>query len=189
MWLPLLLVATVARAGGMPADCSTGPVPDGPATLFLDAAKTPLPVSDVVEAGSISSGEGTPKWISYRLTLHDKADLFAPVEIDVTVLVAEGAVLDGKTFRRPPDDAGEPPSVEPGTPEVQGWSIEDKRGSVDLSHVLVNGSLRLEFGKRTGDTLPGKLRLCVPGAQKQRIGRDVVKEAVEIVGTFAATVK
>ncbi|HEV7730822.1 MAG TPA: hypothetical protein VGR62_01610 [Candidatus Binatia bacterium] len=189
MWMPLLLVATVARAGGMPADCSTGAIPDAPATLFLDAATTPLPVTDVVEAGSISSGEGTPKWISYRLTLHDKADIFAPVEIDVTVLVAEGAALDGRTFRMPPQGSGEPPSVEPGTPEVQGWSVEDKRGSIDLNHVQVNGSLRLELGTRTGNTLPGRIRLCVPGAQKQRVGKDVVKEAVEVVGSFTAIVK
>lgn len=189
MVLPLLLLATVARAGSMPADCSTGAIPNTPAALFLDAAKTPLPVTDVVEAGSISSGEGTPKWISYRLTLHDTDDIFAPVEIDVTVLVAEGATLDGKTFRMPPNGAGEPPSVEPGTPEVQGWSVEDKKRSVDLNHVQVDASLRLEFGKRTGDTLPGTLRLCVPGAQKQRVGKDVVKEAVEVVGSFAATVK
>lgn len=189
LWLPVVLAVASAHAA-MPKDCSTGPIPDEPATLSIGDTKVPLPVSDIVRAGSMSSGEGTPTYVTWRLTLHDSANLFAPVEVDVTFLVKEGDTVDGATFRRVPSaETEDQPSPEPGTPEVQGWSVAHKDRELDLNHVLVVASLRLELGKKTGDVLPGKLRICVPGGQKQRIGSTVVAEPVEVVGSFKAAVK
>jgi hypothetical protein len=189
LWLPLVLAATSAGAD-MPKDCSTGPIPDTPATLVIGTEKIPLPAAQIVEAGSMSSGDDSPTYITWRLELHDSENIFAPVEVDVTVMVKEGQTYDGKTFRRvPSDEIADQPSPEPGTPEVQGWSVAHEDRGIDVNHVLVVASLRLELGKQTGDVLPGKLRICVPGAQKQRIGNDVVDAPIEVVGAFKATVK
>lgn len=189
--LPLVLVlaAGVARAD-MPKDCSTGAIPDAPVTLAIGTTTVPLPVAELVRAGSISQGEDSPEYLSYRLELRDSASIFAPVEVEFTVLVKDGDRVDGKTFRRVPSaEISDQPSPQDGLPEVQGWSVEHEERAIEVNHVLVVASLRLELGKRTGDVLPGKVRLCVPGAQKQRIGSDVVAEPIEVIGTFAATVK
>jgi hypothetical protein len=191
LWLPVVLAlgADAARAD-KPKDCSTGAIPDTPATLAIGTEKIPLPFAEMVLAGSMSSGDDSPKYITWRLELHDSANLFAPVEVDFTVLIKEGETFDGKLFRRvPSEEISDQPSPESGMPEVQGWSVEHEDRGLDVNHVLVVASLRLELGKRAGDVIPGKVRLCVPGAQKQKIGSDVVADAIEVVGTFQAKVK
>jgi hypothetical protein len=71
-------------------------------------------------------------------------------------------------------------------PEVQSWSVKDQSRKLNVSHVSFTASLRVEFGKRSGGVLPGRVHLCAPGGQKARVFKDVLADPITMVGRFEA---
>jgi hypothetical protein len=99
-------------------------------------------------------------------------------ELAVNVMARGGQKPDGRTFRvLPVDDIGKQPAAAEGTPEVQGWDLSQENAGVDTSFTQDTASIRVEFGTRKGDQLPGKIHMCVPGAK------------AEIVGSFSASLR
>jgi hypothetical protein len=177
-----------ALAQALPADCSAAAVPAQPVALSIGGVKfTPKSVK-LSQAGGMSLGDG--KFDTYRLTLRSEDDLFAPLEASVTVLVRAGARVDGKVFRKlPTKETAKQPSPVSGLPEVQGWSLKSREPRSDLSHVSYVGSLRLEFGKRQGDSIGGKIYLCVPKGQTTMFDKTPSKEDSFAAGSFQARIE
>jgi hypothetical protein len=99
-------------------------------------------------------------------------------ELSVNLMVPGGQKPDGRTFRvLPVDDIGKQPMAAEGTPEVQGWDLEQENADVKTSFTQDTASIRVEFGTRNGSVLPGKIHMCVPGVK------------AEIVGSFSATMQ
>ncbi len=92
------------------------------------------------------------------------------------MLVPLGKAPDGRVFRvLPTDSIGAQPAAATGVPEVQGWDLQLEAAGVDTSFTQEIASIRVEFGRRKGGVLPGKIHVCVPG------------QAAEIAGGFSAT--
>ncbi len=99
-------------------------------------------------------------------------------ELTVNLMVHGGQKPDGRTFRvLPTDDISGQPAVAEGTPEVQGWDLEQENADVKTSFASDTASIRVELGTRKGNVLPGKIHMCVPGV------------SAEIVGSFSATLR
>jgi len=97
--------------------------------------------------------------------------------LSVDMLVPLGKKPDGRVFRvLPVDDIGAQPAAAEGTPEVQGWSLQLESANVDTSFTQEVAAIRVEWGARKGDALPGKIHFCVPG------------QHADIQGRFTATV-
>ena len=167
-----LLIASPAL--GAVTDCSVGPIPDGavhgtvngkpfvPQQATIDFTKDGMVVNDVHLD---------------RFVLSIQTDgIFN--ELSVNLMVPGGKRPDGRTFRvLPVDDIGKQPAAAEGTPEVQGWDLSQENAGVDTSFTQDTASIRVEFGTRKGDQLPGKIHMCVPGVK------------AEIAGTFTATLR
>ncbi len=167
-----------------PKDCSAGPVPDKP--LELSVASESLPVPQIVVLRRISTMTGEKAFDQYAVTVQDK-DMFATTEIEFSVLVPKGQRVDGKTFRRlPGSETAKQPAAEDGLPEVQSWKVKMNARKLDASHVSFIASLRVEFGQRKGDMVPGKVYLCVPGGQTSRMFGDKLPDPITLVGRFEA---
>lgn len=179
----------LAVSGGayaqQPADCSTGPIPDRPLEITVGAEKLPTPpLVRMRKISEITSGDRT--FDQYDVTVADK-DIFANTEASFSVIVPKGQQPDGKTFRRLlTSETSRQPSPQPGLPEVQSWSVKDKARKLDANHVSFIASLRVEFGKRSGGVLSGRVYLCAPGGQKAKIFNDVLADPVTVVGRFEA---
>jgi hypothetical protein len=175
-----------ANAAGLPADCSSAKPPAKPVEVsILGTAYAPKSVK-LVKAGTMKSGDVVID--TYRLTLRSEDSISAPLGMDVTVAVPKGQSLDGKVFRRVPSkEISKQPAVSEGLPEVQGWSYEDRKAGKRGSHVKYVASLRLEFGKAQGKTLPGTLYLCVPKGQKSSFDKTPTTADSYAIGTFSAT--
>jgi hypothetical protein len=173
-------------AAGLPADCSNAKPPAKPVEVsILGTTYAPKSVK-LVKAGTIKSGDVVID--TYRLTLRSEDSIMAPLGMDVTVAVPKGKALDGKVFRRvPSNEISKQPAVSEGMPEVQGWSYEDRKAGVRGSHVKYVASLRLEFGKAQGKTLPGTLYLCVPKGQKSSFDKTPTTADSYAIGRFSAT--
>ena len=172
----------------LPADCSAAAVPSQPVEISILGARFAPKSIKLRSAGGITSGD--EKFDTYYLTLRNEDDLFAPLEAEVAVIVRAGQRLDGKTFRKlPTKDTAKQPSPTQGLPEVQGWSFKNRKAQTDLSHVSYIGSLRLEFGQRKGNTIGGKIYLCVAKGQKTIFDKTPSKEDSSAIGTFEATIE
>jgi hypothetical protein len=184
--LATLLTHAGANAAGLPADCSSAKPPAKPVEVsILGTTYAPKSVK-LVKAGTIKSGDVVID--TYRLTLRSEDSIMAPLGMDVTVAVPKGKALDGKVFRRvPSNEISKQPAVSEGMPEVQGWSYEDRKAGVRGSHVKYVASLRLEFGKAQGKTLPGTLYLCVPKGQKSSFDKTPTTADSYAIGRFSAT--
>jgi len=138
-------------------------------------------VVKLMEAGGMQQDEAS--YDAWRLVFSSEDDIFAPQSVTVTVLVPRGRKLDGRAFRRLPDTpTGKQPSVAEGLPEVQGWSLENRPAGLKLSQVFTRGAnLKLEFGTRQGNKLPGKISLVVPGSEEAK--------ASSLVGDFVAEIE
>ncbi len=155
-------------------DCSTGPIPDSPVKGSVGGKPfVPNDVSiHITKDGFELNGN---KFDAYELSLMAGGIFNAAT---VHFLVRDGAHADGKTFRVLPIDSisGQPAAMK-GVPEVQGWDLQLEAANVDTSFTrTTTASLRLEFGARTGNVLPGKFHLCVPD------------EKSDIAGTFSAKI-
>src|SRR5262245_40722645 len=141
-----------------PADCSAGAVPDRPLELSIGAQKiSELPAIKISKIGS-ELKDGKPVSDQYEVSVEDK-DMFSEVEVDFSVHVPAGQQVDGKTFRT--QAGGELKQVL--------WSVKRKEPSLRVSFVGFVASIRVEFGKRKGNVVPGRVYLCVPGGQTERI--------------------
>lgn len=193
-WKRLLVSAVAmalphaARAQALPADCSAAAVPARPLEVSIGGAKFAPKSVKLVSAGEM--GVGNEKFDSYRLSLRNEDDLFAPMEATITVIVRKGQRPDGKTFRKlPTKSIDKQPAPTSGLPEVQGWSMKNKTAKADFSHVSYVASLRLELGQRQGGALGGKIYLCVPKGQTTMFDSTPSKEDSFAVGTFQAKIE
>jgi hypothetical protein len=141
-------------------------------------------VIQLSNGGGIVSGDIS--YDTYRLVFRSEDDMFARQSASVTIALPKGVLPDGLTFRLLADTPLEgQPSVEEGLPEVQGWRLEDNDNGIKLSHVFRGeASVKVEFGKRQGTTIGGKISLVVPvGAED---GPDAKPSS--LTGEFSAVI-
>lgn len=199
-------MATSAAAQAIPADCSNSAIPDEPLVVRLaGAAEVPLPVMKFEERGAIGFERENGEKASlptFGLVMKDRISkrIFDPVgEISVGVLVGEGQTVDGRIFRLLPAvrDTPEDKAQErlEGQPVFQSWSVKiptpggpSDSYAIDVNAVFYIASARVEFFKRTGNKLPGKIHLCVPGNQKGGFDEPPNRQ-VEVIGSFIADVE
>lgn len=172
----------------LPADCSKATVPAKPVEISILGTKfTPKSVK-LRDAGGMTYGDDS--FDSYYLTFRNDDDIFAPLEAEFAVIVRKGQRLDGKVFRKlPTKDTDKQPSPTSGLPEVQGWSVKNRDAKTDQSHVSSIASLRIEFGQRQGDKIPGKVYLCVPKGQTTMFDKTPSPADSYAIGTFQATIQ
>jgi hypothetical protein len=183
----LLASPVLAVAQKLPADCSKAPAPRQPLEISAGGTKFAPKSVKLARAGDMTSGD--EQFEMFRVTFESEQAFNPPLEAGVTVLVRKGQALDGKVFRQLAiKDTGKQPAPSPGTPEVQGWSFKNRPAEFDSNHALHMASLRLEFGKRQGDTMPGNITLCVPKGQKTVFDKTPSKEDSYAIGAFQARV-
>lgn len=172
----------------LPADCSAAAVPAQPVEVSIVGVKFAPKSIKLRAAGDVTSGD--ENFDSYRLSLSNEDNFSPPLEADMTVLLRKGQRVDGKMFRRlPTKETDKQPSPTPGLPEVQGWSLKNRPAQVDLSSVSYIGSLRVEFGKRQGNSINGKVYLCVAKGQTTMFVSTPTKEDSYAIGTFQARIE
>ena len=176
----------------LPADCSKAAAPKQPLEVSVLGAKfTPKSVR-LRKGNDITQGEGksAESFDGYRLTISSDVDDFSPpLETDIAVLVKKGQRLDGKVFRKlAVKEIGKQPMAGEGLPEVQGWGMKNRPAGASFSSVEYLGSMRLEFGKREGNTISGTIYLCVAKGQTSMFEKTPTKEDSYAVGTFQAQV-
>src|SRR6185437_2250800 len=146
--------------------------------LEFTIAADSLPVPPIIVMRIIATQTGEKAFDQYAFTAQDKG-MLATSEVEFSVLVPKGQRPDGKTFRKlPAAETGKQPAAEPGLPEVQSWKVKVNARKLDVSSVSFIGSLRVEFGQRRGDMLPGKVYLCVPGGQTSRMFGDKLPDPI-----------
>jgi hypothetical protein len=137
-----------------------------------------------------------------ELAINDRAPngLFDRVsEVTTDFLVAIDQTPDNRIFRKPAAarDTAEYDAQDKVDGQVvfQAWGVKipapagsTDEYSVDLNHVGYIASARIEFGKRSGTSLPGKIRLCVPGNQTGMF-KGAPNKPIEVVGSFIATIE
>ena len=177
-----------AFSQALPADCSAATVPAQPVAVSVGGNKFAPKAVKLRNAGGMTYGDEA--FDTYRLEFKSEDDFSPPLEGDVTVLVRKGQRLDGKVFRKlPVKETDKQPAPTQGLPEIQGWSLKDRPGRNDLSHVSYIASLRLEFGQSKGKTIGGKIYLCVAKGQKTIFDPKPSKEDSSAIGTFEATIE
>jgi hypothetical protein len=169
--LALIVLATPALAA--PADCSGAAIPATPVKGSVKG-KAFVPTDIHVTFTKNGMGVNGKQFDRYALDL-DAGDIFN--ELSVDMLVPAGKPIDGRTYRQVPGDIGTQPMAAEGTPEVQGWDLQYDPAGVNTNFGLDEGTLRVEWGRRSGDSIPGKIYFCAPAV------------GAEIMGTFTATVR
>ena len=169
--LVVLPVGQALAAG--PQDCSKEVIPAGPVKGTV-AGKPFVPQRADVQIG---------KGFAVNEVKYDSYDLMLEVEgifnaLTTRIITREGTRADGRTFRLlPTDSIGAQPKAGPGTPEVQSWDLQLEAADVNTSFTQEIASMRLEFGQRKGNVLPGKIYFCAPG------------EKATIAGSFEAVMR
>lgn len=187
----LLLVAPRALAEKPKLDCSTKPGPDKPVSLSIDGNAQPLPVAEFALQQGMSVNE--EEFEVFRVNLRDVEGLFSPVEVEFSVLVPKGQTVDGKTFRLlPVKDMEKQPTPVKGEgawlPEVQSIEVRSDPAGIDYEHGVL-ASMRLEFGKREGEKMPGRVNLCIAAGQTDEVFLPQPTQAIVVEGTFAAKIQ
>jgi hypothetical protein len=188
--LLLFLAPGTSLAADLPADCSTAKPPAQPVQASISGVAYAPNFVKLVKAGTMKSDDEA--FDTWRLALRSLDSVMAPLEIDVTVIVPKGQLVDGKVFRRLPDKSiSKQPmaSKSSGMPEVQGWSFANRKAGLRGSHVKYFASLRLEFGQREGKTIGGTINLCVPKGQKSTFDKTPTTADSYAIGTFEAMLK
>jgi hypothetical protein len=154
-----LLVASPVFAGDA-VDCSKGDVPATPVSGTLNGAAF---AADSVTFDPVEQRtQGDATFDVYHFYLKDKGGAV----LDLTAITVTGALPDGKTFRSGLN--GDSPEAGPGSPEIQGWSINDESKNLEIGFwEVADASLQIVFGKRSGDTLPAQVHFCVPSKQSE----------------------
>lgn len=187
-----VILAALGTSGSawaqQPADCSPGPIPDRALELSIGSEKVPAP--PLISVRKISEMRFGDKEVydQYAISMQDK-EMFADLEARFSVIVPKGQQPDGKTFRRlrTADTKAQPGPQ--GAPEVQSWAVKHKARNVDVSHTGFIASLRAEFGRRRGDVFPGRVYLCIPGGQTDKMFGTKLPEPVTLVGRFEAKIQ
>jgi hypothetical protein len=126
------------------------------------------------------------KFNQVTLYLRSSKSLFSDTEVRVIFLVKQGQKPDGKTFVRLPPrpgassgfDALRPVELVPGLsgtklPLLQDVSLTGETGGGAQTMTDMQGeprpTMRLQFGKRRGSILPGKIYLCWTDKQKSYV--------------------
>jgi hypothetical protein len=187
----LLVDAPRAFAEKPMLDCSKTPGPDKPVTLSVGGKAVPLPVAEIRMQQGMSANEET--FEVYAVSLRDADSLFSPREVALSVMVKEGESVDGKTFRLlPVKDMTEQPTPVKSEgmwlPEVQSLEVRSDPDGIEYEHGVL-ASLRVEFGTREGEKLPGRVHLCVAAGQRDDVFQPEPTKAIVVEGTFVATVK
>ena len=173
----------------LPADCSKAAAPKQPLEVSVLGAKfTPKSIR-LRRGNDIKSGDEA--FDGYRLTISSDVDDFSPpLETDIAVIVKKGQGIDGKVFRKlAVKDTDKQPLATSGLPEVQGWGMKNRPTGASFSHVEYLASMRLEFGKREGNTISGTIYLCVAKGQTSMFEKTPTKEDSYAVGTFQARIE
>lgn len=177
-----------AWAQTMPADCSAAAVPAQPVSVSIAGAAFAPKSIKLRKGGGITSG--SDQFDGYTLSLRSEDDLSPPLEAEVKVILRKGQPIDGKVFRRlATKESDKQPSAMRGLPEVQAWSFRNRPAGVSVSFVEYVGSVRLEFGRRQGKTIGGKIYLCVPPGQTSIFNKTPTKESYLAVGIFQARIE
>jgi hypothetical protein len=149
---------------GAPSDCSIADIPDAPAHGHV-GGKTfdKLGGATLLQTNATANGAN---YDNYLLTLVTPDGAGATMTIVVTASVPQGQLLDGKTFRRTiGKDVSAQPQAGAGQPQIPDWGIDYASPLVDLDSVTGAASIKLQFGTRTGTTLPAKIYFCAPDAK------------------------
>ena len=185
-----LAIPALVCAQGLPDDCSSAAAPKQPVEVSILGTKfTPKSVS-LRSTGYVKTEN--EEYDSYRLSLMSEDGVSAPLEVGVTVIVPKGAKIEGKVFRRlaTKDRSKQPMASKGGSEvEVQGWSFMNRPAKADSDHTGHLASLRLEFGQRKGDTIPGNIYLCVARGQTTMFDKTPTKEESYAVGAFQAKIE
>ena len=168
-----LFAAPACAFATVPAGCSANAIPDTPVKGTVGGKPF------VVHKAEVRIGKGfavnDTKFDSYDLTLEVDGIFNA---LTTRAIVREGTRADGRVFRiLPTDSIGDQPAAMTGVPEVQSWDLQLESANVDTSFTQEIASMRLQYGQRKGDILPGKIYFCVPG------------QNATIAGTFDATIE
>lgn len=187
----LLVAAPRAFAAAPKLDCSTKSGDDKPVTLSIDGKTQPLPVAEFALQQGMSVNE--EEFEVFRVNLRDVEGLFSPVEIDFSVLVPKGQTVDGKTFRLlPVKDMEKQPTPVKGEgawlPEVQSIEVRSDPAGIDYEHGVL-ASMRLEFGKREGEKMPGRVNFCIAAGQTDDVFLPQPTRSIVVEGTFAAKIQ
>ena len=172
----------------LPADCSKAAAPKQPLNLSVLGTKF-TPKSVRLRSGNDITQE-SGAFDGYRVSIsNEESDFSPPLEVSVSVIVKKGQSLDGKVFRKlAVKDVDKQPLASQGLPEVQGWSMKNRPTGASFSHVEYLASMRLEFGKREGNTISGTIYLCIPKGQTSIFEKTPAKEDSYAVGTFQASI-
>lgn len=184
------LVPVLAAAQKLPDDCSTAAAPKQPVEASILGTKFAPKVVSLRSTGYVKTEGET--FDSYRLTLMSEESLSAPLEVGVKVVVPQGAKLDGKVFRLlATKERSRQPMAAKGSSEleVQAWSFKNRPAKADSDHTGHLASLRLEFGTRKGDTIPGNIQLCVAKGQTTMFEKTPTKDESYAIGTFEARIE
>jgi hypothetical protein len=165
-WLGIAaaLAPAGALAAGMPDDCSKAQIPNQTAKGRIGAI-TFLP--DHVAVATVNHPEmNGVAYDAYDLHFQMRYKQGDNLYVDITTIVPKGQPHDGRTFRMlPTKDTRQQPMAGPGAPEVQGWAVQYDPQKIPASFVSAIGSLRVEYGTRRGDRLPGRIYFCTTAAQ------------------------
>jgi hypothetical protein len=143
-------------------DCSLANIPDDPAHGHVGGKDFKLGGATLLQT---SAAAGGANYDNYLLTLATPDGAGATMTIVVTASVPQGQTLDGKTFRRTIEkDVAKQPQAGPGQAQIPDWGIDYASPLVDLDSVAGTASIKLQFGTRTGTTLPAKIYFCAPDA-------------------------
>ncbi|MGA9795809.1 MAG: hypothetical protein WBQ17_09770 [Rhizomicrobium sp.] len=157
------LPAFAARRHAAPADCSLRAIPDAPAQGRVGGKDFQLGGATLLQTSASANGAN---YDNYLLTLATPDGAGSTMTIVVTVSVPQGQTLDGKTFRRAlGKDIAQQPQAGPGQAQIPDWAIDYASPLVDLDSVSSVASIKLEFGARSGTTLPAKIYFCAPDAK------------------------
>jgi hypothetical protein len=162
------LIATPAlpapkHRAAAPADCSLRTIPDAPAHGHVGGKDFKLGGASLLQTSAVAGGAN---YDNYLLTLIAPDGAGNTLTIVVTASVPQGQPLDGKTFRRTIEkDASAQPQAGSGQPQIPDWGVDYASPLVDLDSVSGIASIKLEFGARTGATLPAKIYFCAPDAK------------------------
>jgi hypothetical protein len=148
-------------------DCSKGAVPSGPLMGTLNGMAF---AADSVTFNPVEQrDQGGVTFDEYHFYLKDKDGTV----LDLTAITPTGKLPDGKTFRYGLN--GDAPEAGPGSPEIQGWTINNESQNLEIGFWEVNdASLQIVFGNRAGDKLPAQIHFCVPSKQSEIGGEFVI---------------
>ena len=169
----IFLMPFAMPALAAPKDCSIAQIPGTPVKGTV-AGKPFVPNDVSVQIVKNGMQLNDVKMDRYALSIQTDG-IFNALTVDA--LLRQNAKLEGHVFRMiANDDIGAQPMAAEGTPEIQGWDLQLESANVDTSFTQDTASLRLEYGARKGDVIPGKIYFCNAGTK------------TEIMGTFSAKV-